>query len=105
VLQHNIMIQAEQTITIPAVTEKTFGEQWVYNLSVHAPTPTTGRVSVELLPYNSQTGELGPSEFIQSFSTDKLWESIQEVPEMATAFSAIIAAVPAMKAWLASKEQ
>lgn len=99
------MIQAEQTITIPSVAEKTFSEQWVYNLIVHAPSPTSGRVSVELLPYNSQTGELGPSEYIQSFSTDKLWEAIQEVPEMATAFNAVIAAVPAMKAWLTAQQE
>lgn len=99
------MIQAEQTITIPAVEEKQFNEQWVYNLIVHAPSLNSGRVSVELLPYNSQTGELGPADLLQSFSTDKLWEAIQEVPEMAAAFNAVIAAVPAMKAWLTVQEE
>jgi hypothetical protein len=99
------MIQAEETITIPPVAAKQFGQQWVYNLIVHAPTPTNGRVSVELLPYNSQTGEVGPAEFIQSFSTDKLWEAIEEVPEMAIAFNAVIAAVPAMKEWIAAKQE
>jgi hypothetical protein len=105
VLQHNIMIQAEQTITIPAVPQKTFGEQWVFNLVVQAPTPTSGSVSIELLPYNSQTGEIGPLDLSKSISTDKLWEAIQEVPEMATAFNAVIAAVPPMKAWIESKRQ
>lgn len=97
------MIQAEQTITIPAVEEKQFNEQWVYNLIVHAPSLTSGRVSVELLPYNSQTKEIGTAEYMQSFTTNELWEAIEEVPEMATAFQAIIAAVPAMREWLKNR--
>lgn len=98
------MITNDNPVTIPAVAEKTFDEQWVYNLIVHAPTPTTGRVAIELLPYNEETKEIGPSQFMQSFSTDKLWEAVEEVPEMQAAFAAIIAAVPAMKAWLAAQQ-
>ena len=43
-------IQPEQPIVVPAVPEKTYTEQWVYNLVVHAPTLTTGNVRIELLP-------------------------------------------------------
>ena len=99
------MIPSEQPVTVPAVAEKTFDQQWVYNLIVHAPTPTSGRVSIELLPYNAQSGELGPSDLMVTMSTDKLWEAIAAVPEMAAAFEAVIAAVPPMKAWIATQQE
>ena len=99
------VIQADEPVVIPAVEQKTFDAQWIYNLVVHAPTLTTGRVAVELLPYNSQTHELGPGEFIESFTTDKLWQAVAEVPEMAVALGAIISAVPAMKNWIKLQQE
>jgi NDP-sugar pyrophosphorylase family protein len=87
-------------IVIPAIPEKTFSEQWVYNLNVHAPTVSTGVVNIELLPYNSETQEIGAGSLMQPVRTDKLWQAINEVPEVAVAFQAVIDCVEPLRAWI-----
>ena len=87
-------------IVIPAIPEKTFSEQWVYNLNVHAPTPTTGYVNIELLPYNGDTQEIGAGSLMQPVRTDKLWQAVNEVPEVAIAFQAVIDSVEPLRAWI-----
>ena len=93
-------IQPDTPIVIPAIPEKTFSEQWVYNLVVHAPTTTTGNVRIELLPYDPSTKEIGPGTLNQPVYTDKLWEAIKAVPEVATAFQAVIACVGPLRTWI-----
>jgi hypothetical protein len=97
------MITADTPITVPAVAEKTFPHLWIYNLIIHAPTTTTGKVEAEFLPYNAETGEIGPASAMTTISSDKLWDAVNAVPEMKVAFDAIVAAVPAMKVWIASQ--
>ena len=87
-------------IVIPAIPEKTFSEQWVYNLNVHAPTASTGFVNIELLPYNRDTQEIGAGSLMQPVRTDKLWQAINEVPEVAVAFQAVIDCVEPLRAWI-----
>jgi hypothetical protein len=87
-------------IVIPAIPEKVFSEQWVYNLNVHAPTVSTGAVSIELLPYDPAGQEIGSGSLVQSVRTDRLWEAISEVPEVATAFQAVIACVGPLRTWI-----
>ncbi len=93
-------ITPEEPIVVPAVPEKTYTEQWVYNLVVHAPTLTTGNVRIELLPYDPDTQEIGPGTLNQPVYTDKLWEAINEVPEVAVAFQAVIDCVGPLRAWI-----
>jgi hypothetical protein len=95
------MAIAPQTpIVVPAVPEKTFSEQWVYNLVVHAPTSTSGNVRIELLPYDPVTKEIGPGTLNQPVYTDKLWEAISAVPEVAVAFQAVIDCVGPLRTWI-----
>ena len=93
-------IEPESLIVISAVQEKVFLEQWVYNLNVHAPTPTTGNVRIELLPYDPATQEIGPGSLNQPVQTDKLWQAVNEVPEVAIAFQAVINCVAPLRAWI-----
>ena len=95
------MAIAPQTpIVVPAVPEKTFPEQWVYNLVVHAPTSTTGNVRIELLPYDPVTKEIGPGTLNQPVYTDRLWEAVNAVPEVAVAFQAVIDCVGPLRTWI-----
>ena len=87
-------------IVIPAIPEKVFSEQWVYNLNVHAPTISTGAVNIELLPYDPNSQEIGAGSLVQSVRTDRLWEAINEVPEVAAAFQAVIACVGPLRTWI-----
>jgi hypothetical protein len=38
-------------------------------------------------------------------STDELWKAIEEVPEVAAAYAAILESVPPMMAWLEQRNQ
>ena len=93
-------IQPENPIVVPAVPQKTYTEQWVYNLVVHAPTLTTGNVRIELLPYDPTTQEIGPGTLNQPVYTDKLWEAVAAVPEVAVAFQAVIDCVAPLRTWI-----
>ena len=98
-------ITNETPINIPAIPAKTFEELFIYNLVVHAPTPSSGRIRVELLPFNGSTGEFGPSERLQVLETNDLWKIVAEVPEVQIAFGAIINAIPAVKTWIKAQEE
>ena len=87
-------------IVIPAIPEKVFSEQWVYNLNVHAPTVSTGAVSIELLPYDPIGQEIGSGSLVQAVRTDRLWQAINEVPEVAAAFQAVIGCVGPLRTWI-----
>ena len=98
-------IQPEQPIVVPAVPKKIFTEQWVYNLVVHAPTLTTGNVRIELLPYDPTTQEIGPGTLNQPVYTDKLWEAVAAVPEVAIAFQAVIDCVAPLRTWIEAQNE
>ena len=96
-------IPSPETVTVPPVAEKTFPHQWIYNLLVHAPTTSSGRITIELLPFNGTTGEIGPSVNMETLSTDKAFLCLAEVPEVAAAFTAISAAIDPFRQWIAAQ--
>ena len=93
----------ENPVVIPPTAEKLFPHQWIYNLSCHCPSISQGRISIELIPYNADTLEFGPSSGLEVVTTNFLWEAIQEVPEVADAFTAVINSVEPLKIWLKNK--
>jgi len=99
------MIPSDQPVTIAPTQSKTYDSLWIYNLSFHAPATNSGNMKAEFLPYNAQSKEIGPSEYLQTVSTDKLWEAVEAVPEVRDAFNAIIAAVGPLKAWVKSQQE
>ena len=98
------MIPNPNPITVPSVESKTYDQQWVYTLNVMAPSVGNGRIAIELLPFNSTTGELGGGDLVQTTSTDKLFDAIEAVPELKTAFDAVLAAVGPTSEWIAAQE-
>ena len=98
-------ILAPETVTVPPVAEKTFPHQWVYNLLVHAPSISEGRIVFELLPFNGTSGEIGPSANLETLSTDKAFLCLAEVPEVAAAFAAISAAIDPFRQWIAAQSE
>lgn len=73
------------------------------SIIVRAPSPVSGGVSVELMPYDPATKEIGPESLKQSVLAMDLWGMAAEVPEVRAAIAAIVAAVDPMKAWVAKK--
>ena len=96
-------ITNETPVVIPSTAEKSFPHQWIYNLSCHCPSISQGTISIELIPYNADTSEFGPSSGLEVVTTYSLWEAISEVPEVAAAFTAVIDSVEPLRAWVKNR--
>jgi hypothetical protein len=96
------MLLPNQTpITTEPVAAKTFDKLHLYSLTAIQPTGDSGSITVELLPATAD-GELATGDNVQRLSVP-LYPALLEVPELAAAFNAIVAAIPATQAWLASQ--
>jgi hypothetical protein len=93
----------DQPIVVPPVPGETYTEQWIYNLVVHSPAINSGRVQIQLLPFDPVTPKIGPGELLENIETDRLWDAVAEVPEVAAAMQAVLAAVGPLRAWIAAQ--
>ena len=97
------MLLPNQTpITTEAVAAKVYDKLHLYSLTAIQPTGDSGSITVELLPATAD-GELASGDRVQHMSCP-LYPAINEVPELAAAFAAVIAAITATQAWLAAKQ-
>ena len=97
------MLLPNQTpITTEAVAAKVYDKLHLYSLTAIQPTGDSGSITVELLPATAD-GELASGDRVQRMSCP-LYPAINEVPELAAAFAAVIAAITATQAWLAAKQ-
>ena len=98
------MLLPNQTpIETPAVAAKVYDKLHLYSLTAIQPTGDSGSITVELLPATAD-GELASGDNVQRLSVP-LYPAINEVPELAAAFAAVIAAIPATQAWLAAEQE
>ena len=98
------MLLPNQTpITTEPVAAKTYDKLHLYSLVAMQPTADSGNITVELLPATAG-GELATGDNVQRLSCP-LYPAITEVPELAAAFAAVIAAIPATQAWLAAQQE
>jgi hypothetical protein len=104
------MLLPNQTpIETPAVAAKVYDKLHLYSLSAIQPTGDNGNgsgsgsITVELLPA-TDSGELASGDKVQRMSCP-LYPALNEVPELAAAFGAVIAAIPATQAWLAAEQE
>ena len=96
------MLLPNQTpIETPAVAAKVYDKLHLYSLSAIQPTGDSGSITVELLPATAD-GELATGDKVQRMSCP-LYPALNEVPELAAAFAAVLAAIPATQAWLAAQ--
>lgn len=99
------VITAPEPVTVAPVAAKTFPHLWISTLRVKAPTVGTGSVTIELLPYNQTTQEIGPASSMLTVTTDELFLAVNEVPEVAQAFGAILASVEPLRVWSEARKQ
>jgi hypothetical protein len=97
------MLTNPNPITTEAVAAKVYDRLHVYTLSAIQPTTDSGSITVELLPA-TESGELATGDKVQSISVP-LYPAIDEVPELAAAFAAVLAAIPAVLAWQAAQQE
>ena len=97
------MLTNPNPITTEPIPAKVFDKLHVYSLSAFQPSADSGSITVELLPA-TESGELASGDNVQRISVP-LYPAMNEVPELAAAFAAIIAAIPATQSWLAAQNQ
>jgi hypothetical protein len=93
----------DQPIVVPPVPGETYTEQWIYNLVVHSPAINSGRVQIQLLPFDPVAPKIGPGELLENIETDRLWDAVAEVPEVAAAMQAVLDAVGPLRDWIAAQ--
>jgi hypothetical protein len=93
----------DQPIVVPPVPGETYTEQWIYNLVVHSPAINSGRVQIQLLPFDPTAPKIGPGDLLENIETDRLWDAVAEVPEVAAAMQAVLDAVEPLRAWIAAQ--
>ncbi len=98
------MLTNPNPITTEAVEAKIYDRLHVYTLSAIQPTADSGSITVELLPATAD-GELANGSLVQRMTAPLDPEIMQAVPELAAAFAAVLAAIPATQAYLASQQE
>jgi hypothetical protein len=93
----------DQPIVVPPVPGETYTEQWIYNLVVHSPAINSGRVQIQLLPFDPTVPKIGPGELLENIESDKLWDAVAGVPEVAAAMQAVLVAIGPLRAWIAAQ--
>jgi hypothetical protein len=97
------MLTNPNPIETPAVAAKVYDRLHVYSLSAIQPTADSGSITVELLPA-TESGELANGSLVQRMTAPLNPEILAAVPELAAAFDAVLAAIPATQAYLAANE-
>lgn len=95
------MLTNPTPITTEPVPAKVFDKLHLYSLSAIHPNQSSGSITCELLPATAD-GELASGDKVQRL-TCPLYPALNEVPELAAAFNAVLAAIPATQAWLAAQ--
>jgi uncharacterized protein YecA (UPF0149 family) len=98
------MLTNPNPITTEAVAAKVYDRLHVYTLSAIQPTTDSGSITVELLPATAD-GELANGSLVQRTTAPLDPEIMAAVPELAAAFAAVLAAIPATQAYLAAQQE
>lgn len=93
-----MILNNEQTIVIPATSEKQFPHLWLKNIHIDARSTNQGHIMIGAAPYNSSTQEIGDG-IVKNIFVKDLWKAVQEVPEVAAAMNAILAAIGPLENW------
>lgn len=87
----------EPIIVAPEV--KTYDGVWICSFIANFPSTNTGYLRIETKPFSTQIGEIYQTE-PEIITTDQIWKLIEEVPQAAIAFNAVITSIPAIKQWI-----
>ena len=115
-------IPRQTPFTVPPTPEKTFDSVWIKNINIHCPQTneagnTDGHIQIELVPYSDSEGsesiyagsDTGAVETlvvpVPPESPKSFWDAVNEVPEVAAAMSAIVAAVDPLRTWIEEQKE
>ena len=98
-----MLIPHPKPLEIPATPAKIFPHVWLYSVMARVPSMDSGSIRIETLPCNMETREIAGGDHMLPLETDDLWRAVAEVPEVAAAMGAILAAVGPLHAWIAAQ--
>ena len=108
-------IPRDEPFVVPARPEETFDSIWLRNINISVPATaesgsTEGNIHIECLPYDEEDGNIyttADNKGVEYLNVPNrvngrksFWECVNEVPEVASAMDAIIAAIPALREWI-----
>ncbi len=110
-------ISRSSSLTVPAISEKTFDSVWVRSINIHCPQLNAegnngGQINIELVPYDATKGSEAIYLSLDNEVNDYLnvdgthnpdktfWKCVNDVPEVAKAMEAIVSAVAPLKTWI-----
>ena len=108
-------IPRDEPFVVPASPEETFDSIWLRNINISVPATaqsgsTEGNIHIECLPYDPDAEKIYTTpdnegvEYLnvpsRTNGRKSFWECVDEVPEVASAMDAIIAAIPALREWI-----
>jgi hypothetical protein len=99
-------IPAPTPKTVPQTEEKTFPDLWFHSWVFAKASPVDpGWLRIDRRYHNAETGEVleGPEGDAGRIYSDDLTDVIENVPEAAAAYGALMAAVPVIEAYLEAK--
>lgn len=100
-----MQITASTPTEQPAVAAKTYPDLWIKSIVIRAADDAVaGYAKIETRPYDYTNKVFGPGT-AESITTDQLMTAISEVPELATAYGAILAAVEPLRTWVAAQQE
>lgn len=91
---------------VPAKASKSYDSLWASKIYIGMSNPTSGYVRVGFNHYDGASGAVAPDNAAsetEDLRVDDLPTAIAEVPEVAAAVDAIIAAIPALRTWQESQ--
>jgi hypothetical protein len=87
-----------EPVTRPETPAKEYPFVWLYNVHIHAPGPSQEATSrTEVIPMAADGDLLWSAAF--TIETDEFMLALTEVPELAAAYAATLAAVLPVKVW------
>jgi hypothetical protein len=102
--KESTMLFFDEPVIAPPKEPKAYPIVWIRNLQINAHDPNgEGQLYLEIFPM-AEDRELLYSGTIE-LKTVELYRAMNEVPELAQAFGAILAAVKPLKTWLESQQE
>jgi hypothetical protein len=96
-------LELPEPVTRPEVPAKEYPFMWLYNVHIHAPGPQHEATSrTEVIPMAADGDLLWSAAF--TIETSEFMLALAEVPELAAAYEATLAAILPVKAWIEARQ-
>ena len=87
---------------ISAVPERQYDQLWLKSITITAPTPTEGHITIESIPYSTLSGAFAPEDAGEEviIETDTLWTAVSALTSVNAAMEAIFVATEDLRDWI-----